>query len=187
MAVQQKSKKNVQKQFFEVSAPLTSAKISLYAASMDELEGKKIRLDMTRNLRGKNLELIMKIKKEGDNLVAEPVGSYLLGSYIRRVFRNNTDYVEDSFKVKCKDSEVVVKPFLITRKKVPRALRNALRIAAKDFIVAYVTTRTNLELFSDLLTGKIQKELSIKLKKLYPLALCEIRQFEVVQVVKKFN
>ncbi len=179
MTAPQKAKRNVQKQFFEVRVPLTSAKVALYAASPADLAGKTIRLDMTRNLRGKNLELVMKIKGDSE-LTADPVGAYIVGSYIRRIIRKGTDYVEDSFQATCKDSRVVVKPFLITRKKVPRKLRHALRIMAKEFLTAYMTTRTTLEVFSDLMANKVQKELSLKLKKLYPLALCEIRTFEVV-------
>jgi ribosomal protein S3AE len=34
-------------------------------------------------------------------------------------------------------------------------------------------------IFDDILKGKIQKELSLKLKKIYPLSLCEIRVLEV--------
>jgi ribosomal protein S3AE len=43
-----------------------------------------------------------------------------------------------------------------------------------------MTPKTSLELFSDIMVGKIQKELSLKLKKIYPLALCEIRILEIV-------
>jgi len=180
MATQQKSKKNVQKQFFEVKAPLTSAKVMLYAASTDELVGRTIKIDMSKNLRGKNLELTMKIRKEGDALEAHPTASRLLSSYMRRMMRKGTDYVEDSFVTKCKDCELVVKPFLITRKKVSRAVRNELRVTAQEHLKGTMTPKTSLELFSEIMTGKIQKELSLRLKKIYPLALCEIRVLEVV-------
>lgn len=181
MATQPVKKRNVQKQFFEVSAPLTSTSISLYAASPEELEGRTIILDMTRNLRGKNLQLIMRVASNNGKLEAQPIKMNLLSSYMRRVVRKGTDYIEDSFKVKCKDSEIIVKPFLITRKKVSRETRKALRIATKEHLVGVLTIRTALELFSDIMTGKIQKDLSIKLKKIYPLALCEIRRFEIIE------
>ena len=38
--------------------------------------------------------------------------------------------------------------------------------------------------FNEIITNKIQKELSLKIKKIYPLALCEIRRFEVLPVKK---
>ncbi len=180
MANEIKKKKNVQKQFFEVRAPLTSTKIMLYAGSAEELEGRSVKIDMTKNLRGKNLELTLKVKKGENGLEAYPISSVLVSAYMRRMVRKGTDYVEDSFKAKCKDYELIVKPFLITRKKVSRAVRNQLRITAQEHLKGIMTPKTSLELFSDIMTGKIQKELSLKLKKIYPLALCEIRIFEIV-------
>ncbi len=180
MAQEIKKKKNVQKQFFEVKAPLTSTKIILYAGSTDELVGRTIKLDMTKNLRGKNLELTLRVIKTAEGLEAYPISSVLVSAYMRRMVRKGTDYVEDSFRTKCKDYELIVKPFLITRNKVSRAVRNELRKTAQEYLKGIMTPKTSLELFSDIMVGKVQKELSLRLKKIYPLALCEIRMFEIV-------
>ena len=176
--------KTTQKAFYEVKAPFTATKITLYAGSPDELVGKVIRLDLTRNLRGKNLELRMRVTKDGEQLIAEPIGLELAGSYIRRMIRKGTDYVEDSFVATCKDASVVVKPFLITRNKVSRALRKALREQARTHLESTLKTRSVKEVFTDITTNKLQKELSLKLKKIYPLALCEIRFFALVEAKK---
>ncbi|MEK6928084.1 MAG: hypothetical protein AABX11_06655 [Nanoarchaeota archaeon] len=181
---QQNTRKKVMNQFFEVKAPLTSAKISLYGASMQAIAGRRVRIDLSRNLRGKNLELCMKVKIEGEGLVAEPFALNLFSSYIRRMMRSGSDYVEDSFKASCKDEDYVVKPFFLTRKKVSRAIRAAIRDGARDYLTAYMTSRTGIELFSDIISGKIQRELSLKLKKVYPLAFCDIRIFERVESKK---
>ena len=93
-----KSKKNVKKRFFEVKVPMTAAKIELYAASAEELNNKIIIMDLTKNLRGKNLELKLRVKAEGENLTAEPISARLVSSYMRKVVRKGTDYVEDSFE-----------------------------------------------------------------------------------------
>lgn len=174
-------KKQIQKRaFYDVEAPLTATKIQLYGSSAEALDGKVITLDLTRSLRGKSLELKMRVRFDGKKLLAEPVRLTLMGSYIRRAIRKGTDYVEDSFSVNCKDGLLLVKPYLITRHKVHRALRRALRVAARKFLTGHCTTRNIKELFGELMANKIQKELSLKLKKIYPLALCEIRWFEVV-------
>ena len=110
-----------------------------------------------------------------------PISAVLVGSYIRRMMRKGADYVEDSFITDCRDIRAVVKPFLITRNKVSRAVRKELRDRAKSYIQSYFKTRTAHELFSDIITNKFQKELSLKLKKIYPLALCEIRVFKIVE------
>ena len=181
MAEQQTKKREAKKSFFEVKAPMTSTKISLYAPSAQALIGKTILLDLTRSLRGKNLVLRMKVIPDGEGLQAEPVMLELVGSYIRRMVRKGTDYVEDSFTIPCKDASVVVKPFLITRNKVSRAVRRELRNRAREHMTAHATTRTVKELFSELISNKIQKDLSLKLKKTYPLALCEIRFFGIAK------
>lgn len=179
-----KSKSNIKKKFFEVVAPLISSKISLYSASLEELEGKIVKLDLTRILRGKSFELKLKVKKEGGELVAEPISLWLSGSYIRRMIRNGIDYVEDSFVVECKDGKVVVKPFLITRHKVSREVRKNLRSAARKHLENFIKIRTTKELFSEIMSNRVQKEMSLELKKIYPLALCEVRVFEIVSSQK---
>ncbi len=180
-----KSKKNIKRDFYEVNAPLTATKIHLYAGSAEDLNGRVVKLDLTKSLRGKSLELKMKVKLEGEKLEAEPISAGLVSSYIRKMMRRGTDYVEDSFEAKCRDVKVRVKPFFITRKRVSRPVRNVLRETAKKFLEGYLKTRTAREIFSEIMANKLQKQLALKLKKIYPLALCEIRMFEVVGELDK--
>ena len=122
----------------------------------------------------------MKIKNEDGKLKATPVRAALAQSYIRRSMRRGIDYVEDSFKTKCRDAIFIVKPFLITRRKVSRNIRNALRNEARKFATEYLKIRTTKELFSDIIANKLQRGMSFALKKIYPLAFCEIRVLELV-------
>jgi len=176
-----KTKKLEKKSFFEVKVPMTSAKIYLYSSSTEALEGKTVNLDLTRSLRGKSLELKAKIKKEGEELVGEPVSIILAGSYVRRMMRKGADYVEDSFNAGCREGSVIVKPFMITRQKVSREIRNKLRMTARDYILSQFKSRTTKEIIASIMTNKLQKEISQKLKKIYPLAVCEIRWLEVLK------
>lgn len=179
--MEQKAKsKGAKKGFYEVEVPMTAVKISLYGGAPDDFDGRVIKLDMTRNLRGKNLELRMKVKNEGGKLYAIPVSSIIAGSYIRRAMRRGADYVEDSFKVTCKDAIMVVKPFMITRRRVSRAVRKVLRDNARKYVEDYMSIRNAKELFSDVVIGKLQKGMALKLKKIYPLAFSEIRVFEMI-------
>lgn len=174
-----KPKKTVKKSFYEVSAPVTATKIQLYAASPEELVGQIVRLDLTKNLRGKNLELKLKVKNNDNELFAEPVSVQLLSAYLKRVVRKGTDYAEDSFEVECRDCDARIKPLLVTRRRVSRSILNELRINARKFLEGHVKTRNGGEIISEIITNKLQKQLSLKLKKVYPLALCEIRMFEI--------
>ncbi len=182
--MEQKIKTNkgrtIKKSFYEVEAPLTATKVSLYGGSINEFEGRVITIDLTKSLRGRSLELKMKVKNDNGKLKAVPIVANLAGSFIRRSMRRGIDYVEDSFKTSCRDALIVVKPFLITRRRVSRAVRNNLRVNARNFIEAYFKTRTAKELFSDIIAGKLQKGMAFKLKKVYPLAMSEIRAFEII-------
>jgi ribosomal protein S3AE len=180
MKAKTKAKKGLKKSFYEVKAPMTSTVISLYSTSPESLNGRTVRLDLTKNLRGKSLELKLRIKLIDGELVEEPETVELVGSYVRKVMRSGTDYCEDSFKTNCRDFEVQIKPLLITRKRVSRTVLNVLRKTAREFLEGYVKTRTAQEIFSEIVSNKIQKQLSLKLKKVYPLALCEIRAFNII-------
>jgi len=172
-------KKGPKKRFFEVEAPLTAQKIHLYGTSVEELDGRAVKIDLTRSLRGKSYELRMMIKADGEKLKAEPQNLRLASSYVRRSLRKGADYIEDSFVTNTRDKSVTIKPFLIARNKISREVRKALRNAARKHLQAHLRTRDAGELFNEIMTNKLQKELSLKLKKIYPLALCEIRRFEI--------
>jgi len=178
---ERKTQKLEKKSFFEVKVPMTSAKVYLYSSSADSLVGKAIKLDLTRSLRGKSLELKAKIKKDAEGLVGEPVSVILAGSYVRRMMRKGADYIEDSFIAECKDGKMIVKPFMITRNKVSRTVRNKIRMGAKEYILAQFKSREIREAITSVISNKIQKELSQKLKKIYPLAVCEIRWLEAIE------
>jgi hypothetical protein len=95
------------------------------------------------------------------------------------MIRKRISYVEDSFEALTQESLVKIKPFIITRKKVSRVVRKTIRNQAKNWIEDYLAERTDEEVFNDILANRMQKPLSLRLKKTYPLSLCEIRVFEV--------
>lgn len=167
------------KRFFDVEIPIVGEETQLYAYEPKELDKRIIKFDMTRFLRGKSmmLQLVVKTSKEG--LVAVPREAKLLPYFLRRMMRKGTNYVEDSFSAECKDSFLRIKPFLITRRKVSRKVRKTLREKAKEELVNYVREKTSEEVFDDIIKNQLQKDLSARLKKIYPLSLCEIRILKV--------
>jgi ribosomal protein S3AE len=173
MAIEKRKKK-----FFDVEMPIIGKQVQMQAYEISELEGRFMRYDLTRALRGKSLMLTMKVKVKDNKAETYPVKAVLMPYFLRRMVRKGTNYVEDSFSAECKDAVLKIKPFLVTRKKVSRAVRNALRVKAKEELIAYVKDKTSETLFDDVLKNQIQKPLSQKLKKIYPLALCEIRVLE---------
>jgi ribosomal protein S3AE len=183
------AKKPIKKKYFEVDIPLINEKVDVLAYTIEELEGKSVKMDMTRKLRGKSVDLVFRIKVDKDaskdvpskegKATASPKKLTLLPFFIRHMLRKSISYVEDSIKAETKESHIIIKPFLITRKKVSRAVCKTLRNSANNWLVDYAKTKNDDELFEEILSGKLQKPLSLKLKKIYPLSLCEIRILEV--------
>ena len=167
--------------FFDVNMPILNRETQLYAYELEDLQGRKIKYDLTRLLRGKSVLLSMDVKVEDGKAIASPEEFVILPYFIRRMIRKGTNYVEDSFTAETKDGKVIVKPFLITRKKVSREVRKALREKARQEILDYVKDKTSKEIFEELLQNKIERAINAKLKKIYPLSLCEIRVFKVLK------
>ncbi len=160
--------------FIEVELPIVNHKVDLIANKIEELDNRTVKLDLTRKLRGKNVEFIFKLKVEDGKLIVDPYRIFIFKFFIRRIMRKSIDYVEDSFSANCKNAQLKIKIFLITRKKVPRAVRKALREKAKEEIISEINKQTYEEFFGELLSSRFQKNLSLKLKKIYPLAFCDI-------------
>ena len=173
------------KRFFDVEMPIINRQTQLQAYELKELKGRFIKYDLTRILRGKNMLLQLVVKISEDKAVAIPRAIKLMPYFLKRMVRKGTNYVEDSFTVNCKDAELRIKPFLITRRKVSRAVRKALREKAKQELINYVKDKDSNTLFDEILKNQMQKPLSLKLKKIYPLSLCEIRVFKVEKEIKE--
>ncbi len=175
------------KKFFGINIPIINKQTQLQAYELSGLNDRIIKYDLTRLLRGKSiiLKLKVKVEPENDRAIAVPKETQLMPYFIRRMVRKGTNYVEDSFSAQCKDAQLRIKPFLITRRKVSRRVRKALRNKAKEELIEYVKDKPVNELFEDLLKNKIQKPLSLKLKKIYPLSLCEIRVLKIEKTESK--
>ena len=173
------------KKFFDVEIPLIKRQTQLEAFDIEELNGKFINYDLTRILRGKSMILQLNVIVKDDKATTTPRQIKLMPYFLRRMIRKGTNYVEDSFSAKCKDAQLKIKPFLITRRKVSRAVRKTLREKARQELIEYIKDKTTEHIFDEALKNQIQKPLSLKLKKIYPLALCEIRILKVEKYLKE--
>ena len=173
------------KKFFEVEIPLIGKTTEVRAFEISELNNKFIKYDLTRVLRGKATILQGKIKANNKEATVVPTQLQLMHFYLSRMVRKGTNYVEDSFLVKCKDAQLKLKPLLVTRKKVSRAVRKALRNKCKEELTEYVSKLDSEEIFDDIIQNKLQKILSSRLKKIYPLSCCEIRIIKVQNFLDK--
>jgi len=171
------------KKFIDVEVPILDNTIQVLG-TVKNLTGKTIKLDLSRKMRGKGVVITLQIFEKDEKLVAVPKRIELMNSYLIRVIRKRTDNVEDSFLAHCSDLRATVKPFLITRKKVSRAVRRSLRNVAREFLLNELKDKTYYEVCEEILEGSLQKSMLPKLKKVYPLALCDIRIFETKDLAK---
>ena len=167
------------KRFFDVEIPILNKETQLQAFDIEELNGRFITYDLTRLLRGKNILAQFKVKVTGDKAEAIPRELKMFPSFLRRMIMKGTHQVDDSFEIQTKDSKAIIKPFSITRRKVARKIRTSIRNKTKEELIAYAKERTSEQIFDDILKNSLQKDLSFKLKKIYPLSLCEIRIFKI--------
>ena len=175
------------KKFFDVEIPIIKKETNLIAYEPSELEGRNIRYDLTRMLKGKNVILSLVVEKSPASekqFVAVPRKIEMIHSTLARMVRRGTDYIEDSFQINCKDATLTVKPFLISRRKIHNSVKRALRQKAKEEIMAYFADKTANELFEELIRNQLQKPLSLRLKKIYPLSAFEIRILKIEKMLE---
>ncbi len=163
------------KRFYDVEIPIIGKDTQLFAMDILELDGKFIKYDLTRTLRGKGVLLDLRVSVKEEKANSYPVALTIVPYYIKRMVRKGTDYIEDSFETKCKNADLIIKPILVTRRKISKAVRRALREEAKKEIELYVNSKSSNRVFEDLLKNKLQKEIGLKMKKIYPLSAFEIR------------
>ena len=169
----------LKKKNIEVQIPLLDSKVDVLAFDVSSLKNKIIKLDMTRKLMGKSLESTFKINVNSGIAEAVPLRLALFQFYIRRLIRKSASYIEDSFLVDCKNGKIRVKTFMITRKRVPRTIRNSIRKKAREIIADFCKDKDYEDFFKAVLSNSIQKEISTIAKKIYPLAVCEVKEVKV--------
>jgi len=172
------------KRFFDVEIPLIGKTTHLLAFDLEELKDRIITYDLTRLLRGKSAILNTKVIIKEEEAIAIPTQMKLMSYYIKRLVRKGTNYVEDSFSTNCKDATIRIKPFLVTRRKVSRKVRAALREEAKKELIEYAKNKKANDIFDDLVKNRIQKPISLKLKKIYPLSVCEVRVIKIEKMLE---
>lgn len=169
------------KKAWSIEIPLIDTSVDISAVDLQQLDKKVLKLDLTRILHGRGTEATFVVSVKDGKATAELKKLTVPTFYIQRAIRKGISYVEDSFKCATNGYTLRIKPFLITRKKVHKVIRKCLRIKTQEIIKEYCSSKQPSEIFLSILYGRMQKELSVKLKKVYPLAFCEIRVLEVVK------
>ena len=156
-----------------------------YVRNVDSLVGKKLKVNMmalTNDPRKQSVTLMFAVTKvENNSGVAELVGYRMSSSHVKRVVRKAVMRIDDSFVLETKDKvKFRVKPLIITRFKTNKGVCSDLRKRGKEFIGEEFLKMKSDDVFVQVMSNKLQIDLKKDLKKIYPIAICEIRVLERV-------
>lgn len=145
-----------------------------------QLVGRNVKvslMNLINDPKKQNIQITFKIKNVSDkNAVTEITAYELLPIYVKRMMRKGRKKIEISFTAETKDKvKIVMKPVIITRTKTQRSKLSMIRKLAKEFIIEKVKTQDLTDVLNDTISTKMQRELKEKIKKIYPLAVCEFK------------
>ena len=146
----------------------------------ESLVGRTMRVNLmtlTRDPKKQNFSVIFKVKEVNGGDAHTELIKYNMGTvHIKRVVKRGKDKVDDSFVVTTSDNiKLRVKPFLITRGKVQHSVLTSLRKVSKEFIENEAKGKSCSDFWVSVLSSDLQRSMRGVLKKIYPLALVEIR------------
>ncbi len=162
-----------------------------YLGDSDPVEGRTVSMNLmqvTGYIKAQSCSVKFEVygMKDG-KLQTKIIGYEYLPSAVRRLIRRRMTRVDDSIVSTTKDGvKVRIKPMLMTRNKVSRAIEYRLRAMAKTEVIAFVKSANYEEMFSNIIKNKFQSDLRNKLSYIYPLkgVLIRILKFEKNQALK---
>ncbi len=150
-----------------------------------QLVGRNVQVNLMTMLndpKKQNIQLTFKVKSVREkNAVTEITKYELLPSYMKRIMRKGRAKIEDSFTTETKENiKIRIKPVMITKAKAQKSKLALVRKTAREFITERVKTQSVSELINDAITTKLQRELRERIKKVYPLVVCEFKTIMLV-------
>ena len=132
---------------------------------------------LIRDPKLQNVRLSFKVNEVKENKAYTEIYGYsLAGSYVKRIIRVGRSRVDDSFLVETKDKvKIRLKPLVLTKYKTNRSILTALRALVKKDFIEYINKESYDKFVSDLVGKKLQRDLKLKLNKIYPIGVVEIR------------
>lgn len=179
----EKDLKKKKKHWFSIlaSEDFNQAKLGeTLASEVGNLIGRHIRVNLmslTNEPKKQSFSLVFVVQNvEGDIAHTALEGYYMNQAYLRRMVRKSVQKIEDSFFVVTKDNvKLVVKPVFVTKVKILRGVATRLRKTARELVAQTAKDTASAELFSKVISNKLQMELKEAFKKIYPVSLSEIR------------
>lgn len=138
--------------------------------------------NLINDAKKQNVKIVFKIVNvDGDKLNTKFISYNLLPSYIRRVVRRDKLKIEDSFICLTKDNiKIRLKTLMITKDRTKHTILTKIRRETREVITEEIKKQNFLDVLKDIAMNKFQRSLKDHLKKIYPLGICDIKSFEVL-------
>ncbi len=185
MAVQTAADRKKRKKWYTVIATKDFQEMHLGESLADEpkhLIGRHLHLNLMTLLndpKKQSITVHFAVQEvRGDLGIASLVHYQLNSSYLKRLVRKTSNKIEESYAITTKDGQKCrIKPVLFTRNKVNNSTLTTVRKKAEEHLRQLFQQYTLPELFSLIISNKLQMELKSALKKIYPISSCEIKSF----------
>lgn len=186
MATSKKLFKGKKKWFTILASPEFKEQIlgetSAYEA--EQVAGRTVQVNLgylVSEGRRQNALVTFKIKGvQGSNAVTQFVRYELAPMLVKRLVKAGRDKAEDSFTAQTKDGIMVkIKPFFVARTFVHNSVLTAIRMKTRQLLTEELKKMSYSEAIIGIASGDMQKALKAELKKISPMAVAEIRVFEM--------
>ena len=135
---------------------------------------------LTNDPKNQNIILIFSVNKiENDFAYTELVRYELVPAFIRRVVKRDRNKIDESFVAETKDDlKVRIKPIVMTKSEAKGIIVTKLRKEIRENLIRNIKLLDCSELFMNTINRSLQNSLRDSIKKIYPIANCEIRILE---------
>ncbi len=142
-------------------------------ATLFELINDPVRYYMTLIFRITNVN--------GKNAYTAYHGHYCTRDFIARIVQKRTSRIDTNEVFVFKDGKMRVKTITITQGRVCYNVQKSIRKFVNEFIEKYSKERKIEEFVKDMMSGKLQDEISKHLKKIHPIRVFEIHKTHVME------
>lgn len=153
------------------------------------LVGRTLKVNLatiTDDMKKQNTEISLVIEKvDGEKAQTSIIGYRLMPTSIKRFVRKGRSRIDETIKAITKDEKVVtIKIVLITQNVIKGSVKTALHTELTRLVHKKISQSNFAELSEQIIGVRLQRELKDKLKKIYPIKICDIRFFKYEQFIK---
>lgn len=156
------------------------------------LIGKSIKINLailTNDMRKQSTEVRLIISNvEGDKAKTELIGLTVVPTSIKRFVRKGKTRLDQTVKAITNDEKVVtLKILIVARNIIQGSVKASIQKEIKRFIIKKISVLNYGELSESIVFNKLVRELKEKLCKIYPLKICDVREFKLERSLKAMD